>query len=46
MTYINKVMTKKIFVLKTYLSYKNSNAQNTGNKTARLFLQYKVQMVP
>ena len=30
----------KIFVLKTYQSYKNTNAQHIGNKTARHFLQY------
>ena len=29
----------KIFV-KTYQSYKNTDAQNIGNKTARHFLQY------
>ena len=30
----------KIFVLKTYQSYKNTDAQHIGNKTARHFLQY------
>ena len=30
----------KIFVLKTYESYKNTDAQHIGNKTARDFLQY------
>ena len=30
----------KIFVLKTYQSYKNTGAQRIGNKTARDFLQY------
>ena len=28
----------KIFVLKTYQSYKNTNAQDIGNKTARHLL--------
>ena len=38
----NKVSTiyPKIFVLKTYQSYKNTDAQHIGNKTARHFLQY------
>ena len=36
----NNQNSKKIFVLKTYQSYKNTNAQYTGNKTARHFLQY------
>ena len=30
----------KIFVFKTYQSYKNTNAQGIGNKTARHFLQF------
>ena len=38
----NKISTiyPKIFVLKTYQSYKNTDAQHIGNKTARHFLQY------
>ena len=31
----NNQNSKKIFVLKTYQTYKNTNAQYTGNKTAR-----------
>ena len=31
---ISNIYTK-IFVLKTYQSYKNTNTQNIGNKTAR-----------
>ena len=30
----------KIFVLKTYQSYKNKDDQHIGNKTARHFRQY------
>ena len=30
----------KIVVLKTYQSYKNTDAESIGNKTARHFLQY------
>ena len=30
----------KTFVLKMYQSYKNTDAQHIGNKTARHFLQY------
>ena len=30
----------KIFVLKTYQSYKTTDAQHIDNKTARHFLQY------
>ena len=36
----NFTIYPKIFVLKTYQSYKNTNAQHIGNKTARHFLQY------
>ena len=36
----------KIFVLKMYQSYKITNAQDIGNKTARHFLQYEAQIVP
>ena len=35
-----------IFVLKTYQSYKNTDAQHIGNKTARHSIQYSAQMVP
>ena len=44
----NKISTidPKIFVLKTYQSYENTDAQRISNKTARHFLQYQVQMVP
>ena len=35
-----KTKSPKIFVLKTYQSYKNTDAQDIGNKTARHFLQY------
>ena len=38
----NKVSTVSptIFVLKTYQSYKNTDAQHIGNKTARHSIQY------
>ena len=38
----NKISTvsPKIFVLKTYQSYKNTDAQHIGNKTARHSIQY------
>ena len=36
----NSTIYPKIFVLKTYHSYKNTNAQHIGNKTARHFPQY------
>ena len=38
----NKISTiyPKIVVLKTYQSYKNTDAESIGNKTARHFLQY------
>ena len=34
------IIYPKIFVLKTYQSYKNTNVQLNGNKTAGHFLQY------
>ena len=34
------VIYPKIFVLKTYQPYKNTNAQDIGNKTTSHFLQY------
>ena len=39
-TTTTKLHYPKIFVLKTYQSYKNANAQHIGNKNVRHFLQY------
>ena len=36
----NSTIYPKIFVLKTYQSYKTTDAQHIGSKTARHFLQY------
>ena len=36
----NSTIYPKIFVLKTYQSYKTTDAQHIGSKTGRHFLQY------
>ena len=36
----NSTIYPKIFVLKTYQSYKTTDAQHIGSKSARHFLQY------